>query len=358
MSGASDVKAAAAAGSALATGPVSTFGTPGTGPRVLVLDDWERAYPRLADWTALSARARIEIHHQPLRGEALRAALQGTEVLVLTRDRTPVDGALLAQAPGLRCILFTGTRNNTLDAAAVHAAGIALGHTHWGPSKDSTCELTWALILAATKQLPAYQQRLQQGHWRADRSLPLPPALAGQTLGLVGLGEIGGRVARVGQALGMEVLTWSPRMTAERAAEKGARFVPLEELLERSRVVSLHLVPTEASRKLLNRERLARMRPDSVLVNPSRSALVDTGALVEALREGRPAMAALDVYDEEPLPGDHPLRSLPNVLLTPHLGFVTEQVFGRFAEGITAGLEAWLDGRPLPLPVTPVAPGV
>ncbi len=355
MSSAAGVKAAAAASSALATGPVSTFGAPGAGPRVLILDDWERAYPRLADWTALSARARIEIHHLPLRGEALRAALQGAEVLVLTRDRTPVDAALLAQAPGLRCLLFTGTRNNTLDAAAVHAAGITLGHTHWGPSKDSTCELTWALILAAAKQLPPYQRLMQDGQWRAAESRPLPPTLHGQALGLVGLGEIGGRVARVGQALGMEVLTWSPRMTAERAAEKGARFVPLEELLERSRVVSLHLVPTEASRKLLNRERLARMRPDSVLVNTSRSALVDTEALVEALRQGRPGMAALDVYDEEPLPLDHPLRSLPQVLLTPHLGFVSEQVFTRFAEGITAGLQAWLDGQPLPLPVAPGA---
>lgn len=325
----------------------------GARPRIVVLDDWERAYPRLADWTALRARAEIDIHHAPLHGEALLAALKGAQVLVLTRDRTPVGRELLAQLPGLRCILFTGTRNNTLDVAAVHAAGITLGHTHWGPSKDSTTELTWALILAATKQLPAYQQRLRDGQWRADESLPLPPALHGQALGLVGLGEIGGRVARVGQALGMEVLTWSPRMTAERAAEKGARFVPLDELLERARVVSLHLVPTGASRGLLNRERLARMRPDSLLVNTSRSALVDTEALVEALRAGRPAMAALDVFDEEPLPMDHPLRSLPNVLMTPHLGFVTEQVFGRFAQGIVAGLTAWLHGQPLPLPLLP-----
>lgn len=332
---------------------MSAAATVSARPRIVVLDDWERAYPRLADWHPIRARAEVEIHHEPLRGQMLVQALRGAQVLVLTRDRTPVGRELLAQLPALRCILFTGTRNNTLDVAAVHAAGIALGHTQWGPSKDSTTELTWALILAAVKQLPAYQQRLREGHWRAAESLPLPPALHGQALGLVGLGEIGGRVAQVGRALGMEVLTWSPRMTAERAAEKGARFVPLEELLERSRVVSLHLVPTEATRHLLNRDRLARMRPDSLLVNTSRSALVDTAALVDALRAGQPAMAALDVFDEEPLPMDHPLRSLPNVLLTPHLGFVTEQVYSRFAQGIVAGLTAWLDGQPLPLPLAP-----
>lgn len=322
-------------------------------PRIVVLDDWERAYPRLADWRAIRDRADVEIHHEPLRGPMLVQALRGVQVLVLTRDRTPVGPALLAQLPELRCILFTGTRNNTLDTAAVHEAGIALCHTEWGPSKDSTTELTWSLILAAAKQLPAYRQRMAEGHWRMADSRPLPPALHGQVLGLVGLGEIGGRVARVGQALGMEVLTWSPRMTAERAAEKGARFVPLEELLERAGVVSLHLVPTPPTHHLLNRERLARMRPDSLLVNTSRSALVDTDALVEALRAGRPGMAALDVFDEEPLPMDHPLRGLPNVLLTPHLGFVTEQVFGRFAQGIVEGLGAWLEGRPLPRRLLP-----
>jgi phosphoglycerate dehydrogenase-like enzyme len=335
------------------SGDFTRLGEAGAGPRIVILDDWERAYPRLADWRDLQSHAQIDIHHQPLRGQALHAVLQSAQVLVLTRDRTPVDRALLTQAPALRCIVFTGTRNNTLDAAAVHEAGITLGHTAWGPSKDSTCELTWTLILAAAKQLPAHQARLLAGQWRPTESLPLLPTLHGQTLGLIGLGEIGGRVARVGQALGMEVITWSPRMTEARAAEKGARFVPLDELLERARVVSLHLVPTDATRGLLNRERLARMRADSVLVNTSRSALIDTPALVEALRAGRPAMAALDVFDEEPLPMDHALRALPNVLLTPHLGFVSEEVFSRFAQGILASLTAWVGGQELPMRLLP-----
>jgi phosphoglycerate dehydrogenase-like enzyme len=176
----------------------------------------------------------------------------------------------------------------------------------------------------------------------------LPPVLHGQRLGLVGLGQIGQRVAAVGRALGMEVVTWSPHMTPERAAEHGALSVTLEELLGASRVVSLHLVPSPPTRKLLNRERLASMREDSILVNTSRADLVDTDALVDALRAGRPGFGAFDVFDTEPLPADHPLLSLKNVLLTPHYGFVAEPVFQEFARGVRRNLDAWLAGEPVP----------
>jgi phosphoglycerate dehydrogenase-like enzyme len=188
---------------------------------------------------------------------------------------------------------------------------------------------------------------LRSGEWRPSTAVPLAGVLHGQTLGLIGLGEIGGRVASVGNALGMKVVTWSPRMTPERALEKGALSVSLEELLGTSRVVSLHLVPTPPTRHLLNAERLALMRPDSLLVNTSRSALVDGAALVKALEKGQPGFAALDVFDAEPLPLNDALRQLPNVLLTPHLGFVTEPVYQRFAAGVTECLEAWLAGKPL-----------
>jgi phosphoglycerate dehydrogenase-like enzyme len=171
--------------------------------------------------------------------------------------------------------------------------------------------------------------------------------LHGQTLGLIGLGEIGGRVAQVGKALGLKVITWSPRMTAERALEKGATFVPLDELLATAKVVSLHLVVTAATQQLLNADKLSLMQPGSLLVNTSRSALVDGAALVEALKKGQPGFAALDVFDTEPLPMSDALRQLPNVLMTPHLGFVTEPVYQRFAAGVTESLEAWLAGKPL-----------
>lgn len=316
-------------------------------PHIVVLDDSERAMRRLANWQAIDAQARVNIYHEPLSGAALIDALKDADAVVLMRDRTPFTAELLAELPKLRYLVFTGTRNARLDLAALAARNIPVSYTEFGPSKDSTCELTWTAILAATKQLESHTTRLRRGQWRSDMAEPLPGTLAGQRLGLIGLGEIGGRVAKVGQALGMEVVTWSPRMTAERAAAQGVGFVPLEELLATAQIVTLHLVVTPATRHLMNAERLALMQPGSLLVNTSRSELIDTAALVQALQKGRPGFAALDVFDVEPLPMDAPLRQLPNVLLTPHLGFVTEPVFQRFSTGVTECLSAWLAGRPL-----------
>ena len=316
-------------------------------PLIVVLDDSERALKRLADWSAIEAHAEVRVHHEPLLGDALVDALKDADAIVLMRDRTPFGAELLNQLPRLRYLVFTGTRNNRLDLAALAARGIPVSCTEFGPSKDSTCELTWALILAASKQLAGHTERLRQGQWRSDRAEPLPTVLAGQQLGLIGLGEIGGRVARVGKALGMKVVAWSPHMSDERAQAQGARSVPLEELLATSRVVSLHLVASAETRRLLNAERLALMAKDSLLVNTSRAELIDSKALVDALQRGRPGFAALDVFDQEPLPLDDPLRALPNVLLTPHLGFVSEQVFQRFATGVTQCLQAWLSDQPL-----------
>ena len=316
-------------------------------PKIAILGDLEQGLRRLGNWQTIDAQADVTVHHLPLQGAALVAALKDADVAVLVRDRTPFDSALLAQLPKLRYLVFTGSRNSTIDLAAFAARGIPVSHTEWGPSKDSTCELTWALILAASRQLEQQTALLRSGQWRADTAEPLAGVLHGQTLGLIGLGEIGGRVAKVGQALGMKVITWSPRMTAERAQEKGASFVPLDELLATSQVVSLHLVVTAATQQLLNADKLALMKSGSLLVNTSRSALVDGAALVNALKKGRPGIAALDVFDVEPLPLDDPLRQLPNVLLTPHLGFVTEPVYQRFAAGVTECLQSWLAGKPL-----------
>jgi len=314
-------------------------------PKVVILDDYEQSLRRLADWAAVDPRIQVSHHTDPLRGQALLDALEGVEGLVLMRDRTPLQADLIAKLPRLRYVVFTGTRNNGIDFAALAGRGIPVSHTAWGPSKDSTAELTWALILAGTKGLETVFTTSRTGGWR--HAGPLPAVLRGARLGLIGLGEIGSRVASIGRAFGMEVVCWSPHMTEERATEKGAKAVPLEELLATSRVVSLHLVASAATRHLLDAPRLARMRGDALLVNTSRSSLVETEALLDALALGRPAMAALDVYDEEPLPAAHPLRSMPNVLLTPHLGFVCQPVMERFAEGVVECLTAWLDGAPL-----------
>lgn len=322
-------------------------------PKIVVLDDWENALRERVDWKAIGERADVVVHNTMLRGDALLDALRGAQCVVLIRDRTPMPGELLRQLPDLRHILFTGTRNTKLDLPAALAQGILVSHTEWGPSKASTCEMTWSLILAAARGLAGLMLTPDRPVWRdPGRVAFLPTVLQGQRLGLVGLGQIGQRVAAVGRALGMEVVTWSPHMTPERAAEHGATSVSLETLLGTSRVVSLHLVPSAATRRLLDRERLALMRQDSILVNTSRADLIDTDALVDALRAGRPAYGAFDVFDQEPLPAGHPLLALPNVLLTPHYGFVAEPVFQEFARGVRRNLDAWLAGQDVPNTLT------
>lgn len=318
-------------------------------PRIVVLDDYERSLRRLADWSEIDRLADVEIYHDPLRGDTLYDVLATADAMVLVRDRTPLRAVLIERLPRLRYVIFTGARNTALDLVALAARGIPVSHTAWGPSKESTCELTWALILAASKRLETKFTAMRAGGWRDDQ--PLPSVLAGDRLGLIGLGEIGGRVARVAGAFGMKVVAWSPRMTPERAADKGATAASLDDLLSTSKVVSLHLVPTDQTRGLLNAERLARMRDDAILVNTSRSALIDMPSLLAALRTGAPAVAALDVYDEEPLAADHPLRSLPNVVLTPHIGFVSQPVFEAFARGVAECLQSWLRGEPIVRPV-------
>lgn len=315
-------------------------------PRVVVLDDYEDSLRRTADWSPVQARADVAFHTARLRGEQLLAAVKDASAIVLIRDRTPFKADLLAKMPHLEYFVFTGGRNTQLDFAELDRRGIPVSNTEMSDSKAATAELNWTLILAAAKRLEAYMAMLRRGQWRDGKGLP--QVLAGQRLGIIGLGDIGTRVARVGQAFGMEVVAWSPRMTPERAAEGGAKSVSLEELLATSKVVSLHLVPAEATRKLLNAQRLATMREDAILVNTARSALIDMDALAKALDAGRPGIAALDVYDDEPVAAGHPLLGRDDVVLTPHLGFVNDPVFAKFGPNVVENLVAWLDGKPLP----------
>lgn len=315
-------------------------------PRVVVLDDYEGSLRKTADWAAVDARADVTVHDERLRGDALFDAIKDADAIVVVRDRTPFKADLIAKLPKLKLFVFTGSRNTQLDAAALAARGIPIAHTEMGESKASTTEMTWALILAAAKRLEPYMGLVREGRWRDGKALPA--VLAGERLGVVGLGGIGARVGKVGQAFGMEVVTWSPHMTPERAAAGGAKAVSLEELLSTSKVVSLHLVPAEGTRKLVNAQRLALMRPDSILVNTARAALIDMAALPAALDAGRPGVAALDVYDDEPLAAGSSLAKRDNVVLTPHLGFVNDTVFAKFGPGVVENLLAWLNGKPIP----------
>ena len=320
-------------------------------PNIVILGDYERALRRFSKWEKLEQQANLKIHHEPLRDEALYEAVKDADAIAIVRDRSPFNEAMIARLPKLKFLMFTGERNGTLEASALVSRNIPMACTHGGPSKETTAELTWALILGASKRLIEENKLIASGGWRDE--LSLLPMLSGQRLGVMGLGAIGSRVARVGNAFGMEVVTWSPRMTPERAALENAKSVSLDELLNTSKVVTMHLVAGPGTKGIISADQLALMRPDSILVNTSRAALIDMPDLRKALTAGRPAQAAVDVFDVEPLPADDPLRNTPNLLVTPHLGFIAEPIFEAFSNGITETLEAWLDQKPVPHPFKP-----
>ena len=320
-------------------------------PNIVILGDYERALRRFSHWDTLDQKAKITIHHEPLRGEALYEAVKDADAIALVRDRSPFDEAMIARLPKLKFFMFTGERNGTLETSALLARNIPIGCTPGGPSKETTAELTWALILGASKRLVEQNKLIASGGWRDP--LSVLPMLAGERLGVMGLGAIGSRVARVGAAFGMEVVAWSPRMTPERAAVENAQSVSLKELLQTSKIVTMHLVAGPGTKGLISADQLALMRPDSILVNTSRAALINMSDLQTALSLGRPRQAAIDVFDIEPLPENDPLRNTPNLLVTPHLGFIAEPIFATFSQEITKTLEAWLDQKPLPLPFKP-----
>ena len=320
-------------------------------PSIVILGDYERALRRFSNWDALEKKANLTIHHEPLRDEALYEAVKDADAIAIVRDRAPLNAAMIARLPKLKFLMFTGERNGTLEASALVARNIPMACSPGGPSKETTAELTWALILGASKRLVEQNQLIASGGWR--NQLSVLPMLAGERLGVMGLGSIGSRVARVGAAFGMEVVTWSPRMTPERAAAENTKSVSLEELLKTSKIVTMHLVVGPGTKGLIGADQLALMRSDSILINTSRAALINMGDLQKALALGRPGQAAIDVFDVEPLPEKDPLRNTPNLLATPHLGFIAEPIFATFAKGIIETLEAWLDQKPVPHPFLP-----
>lgn len=320
-------------------------------PNIVILGDYERALRRFSQWNKLEQQSNLTIHHEPLRDDALYEAVKDADVIAIVRDRAPLNAAMIAKLPKLKFLMFTGKRNGTLDSAALLARNIPIACTPGGPSKETTTELTWALILGAAKQLVRQNHLVISGGWRDE--LSVLPMLSGERLGVIGLGAIGSSVARVGKAFGMEIATWSPNMTPERAKAGDAISLSLNELLSTSKVVTLHLVAGPGTKGLIGADQLSLMRPDSILVNTSRSALIHMPDLRVALQKGAPGQAAIDVFDIEPLPQNDPLRNTPNLFTTPHLGFIAEPVFKMFSQGITETLEAWLDQKPIPHPYVP-----
>jgi phosphoglycerate dehydrogenase-like enzyme len=311
-------------------------------PRIAVLDDYQDAARRVADWQSLPAGCEVTTFRDHLAdSEALATRLAPFEIVVAMRERTPFPKALLERLPALRLLVTTGMRNGSIDVKAAAERNVMVCGTPGLPYP--TAELAWGLILALFRRIPEEDRATREGKWQTTLGL----GLNGKTLGVLGLGTLGARVARVGRAFEMEVLAWSQNLTAARAAEVGATLVPKDELLARADVVSIHLVLGERTRGLLGARELGLMKKSAYLVNTSRGPIVDETALVAALEAGGIAGAGIDVYGEEPLPQDHPLRRAPNTVLTPHLGYVTEETYRVFYGGAVEDIAAWLEGTPI-----------
>jgi len=309
--------------------------------RCVILDDYQDVARRYAEWDTLPD-VEVIVVTEHLTGDALLRALDGAEVVVAMRERTPFPATVLDQLPELRLLVTTGMRNASIDLAAAAARGITVCGT--GSSPTPPGELTWALILGLARQVVPEATGLREGGpWQRTIGVDL----AGARLGLVGVGKIGTKVAAVGSAFGMEVVGWSPHLTEERAAAAGVGLVAKDELFATSDVVSVHLVLAEATRGLVTAADLTLMKHTAFFVNTSRAGLVDTAALVAELQRGGIAGAGLDVYDVEPLPADDVLRTLPNVLALPHLGYVTDGNYRRFYRDAREDVAAWLAGAPV-----------
>jgi phosphoglycerate dehydrogenase-like enzyme len=265
--------------------------------------------------------------------------LQPFDIVCVMRERTPMPRAVIERLPKLRLIASTGSRNASIDLKAAEERGVQVVHT--GYTSTPTIELTWALILASARNIVAENTSLRQGGWQQS----IGDDMAGRTLGLLGLGNVGGAVAKLGAAFGMKVIAWSQNLTTERAAEVGATLVSKEELFQEADVVSIHLVLSGRTRGLVGAAELAFMKPTARLVNTSRGPIVVEADLVAALKYRKIACAAIDVFDQEPLPLEHPFRSLPNLLATPHIGYVSRGLYERFYQDTVANIGRWLDSQ-------------
>ncbi|MFF4442587.1 D-2-hydroxyacid dehydrogenase family protein [Streptomyces sp. NPDC001621] len=309
--------------------------------RIAVLDDYQNVARRYADWGSLEAH--VEVFHGPLSdADKVAARLAEFDVVVAMRERTPFPAGVLRRLDRLKLLITTGMGNAAIDIPAANAQGIVVCGTDY-PRFSAAPELTWALILAAAKNIPGETQLVREGGWQ----LGVGSDLEGKTLGLLGLGRIGSRVARVGQAFGMKTVAWSQNLTAEKAAEHGVTAVSKQELFTSSDVLSVHMILSDRTRGLVGATEMSSMKPTALLVNTSRGPIVDEDALVDALQARRIGGAALDVFDIEPLPADHALRRLDNAVVTPHIGYVTEGNYETFYKEAVENIAAFAAGTPI-----------
>jgi phosphoglycerate dehydrogenase-like enzyme len=310
--------------------------------RIAVLDDYQSVAADYCDWSQLPEPAEVvEFSDHVGDPDALVARLRSFDVVIAMRERTRFSREVLERLPDLRLLVTTGRRNKSIDVEAATERGITVSGT--GILPNGTAELTWGLILAVARHIPQEDASVRAGGWQET----VGTDLAGARLGIVGLGGQGSQVARIGLAFGMDVVAWSENLTDERAAEVGVRRVDKDELFGTSDVVTVHTLLSKRTRGLIGADDLGRMKPTAILVNTSRGPIVDQQALLDALQGGRIAGAGLDVFDEEPLPKDHPLRTAPRTVLTPHLGYVTRDTYEIFYREAVEDVAAWIAGSPL-----------
>jgi phosphoglycerate dehydrogenase-like enzyme len=312
--------------------------------QIAVIDDWQDVARDVVDWSVLDSIGEVTFEHDyPADNATLAERLGRYQVLCVMRERTRFDQDLLQRLPNLKLLVTGGMRNAALDMQAAARLGIKVcGSDSY---KHAAPELTWALIMAATRNLVNEANSLRAGRWQQG----LSGDLHGKTLGILGLGSIGQKVAQFGQVFGMRVIAWSENLTAERAEASGVTWVSKQQLFEQADVLSVHLVLSERSRALVDAQALDWMKPTALLVNTARGPIVDEAALIKALQKQKIAGAALDVFDQEPLPALHPFRTLDNVLATPHVGYVSRQNYEQFFAQMIEDIQAWAAGSPLRL---------
>lgn len=310
--------------------------------RLGILDDYQGVALSMGPWGRLPDGLKVEVFRNTIKDQdALVRRLLPFDTLLIMRERTPFPRSLIERLPNLRLLISTGARNRAVDLAACAERGITVCGT---PSfAHPTVDLTWGLILSLMRRIPEQERGLREGRWQ----VALGNTLEGKTLGVVGLGNLGSRVAKVGAAFGMKVIGWSQNLTEEKATAAGAVKVDKATLLREADVVTLHLILSDRSRGIIGAGDLAQMKRSAFIVNTSRGPLIDQDALIAALKEGRIAGAGLDVYDEEPLPPGHPILSAPNTVLTPHLGYVTEENYRAYFQGAVEAVLGYLAGNPV-----------
>jgi phosphoglycerate dehydrogenase-like enzyme len=314
--------------------------------RIAVLDDWQGVARGAADWSGLQARAEV-VFFADAFADADDAAtkLADFDIVLSMRERTPLPGSLINRLPKLRMLGMTGARNASLDTPACTARGIPVCATQGGGHNDSaTAELALGLLISAARGLAVGDAMIRAGGFQMG--VPVGIGLAGKTLGVIGMGKLGGYMTRYATALRMHVIAWSQNLTAEKAEAAGAKLVPKDELMATADAISIHMVLSDRSRGLVGRSDIARMKQGAILVNTSRGPIIDEAAMLEALHAGR-IVAALDVYDREPLPVDHPLRKAPNTVLSPHLGYCVRETWDGFYPQMIENALAFMDGKPV-----------